>query len=124
MYANSCPLWTSSRHFLVKDRLGRDTNHTASRAGTSVASLLALSVATLTKVIGSAVHNNSAAKNALWADELDVLVGDRPLSVALAVGLVVAQVTNVALGVRRRTVLFSMRVDWEKKLVRHAASIS
>ena len=114
MYANSCPLWTSSRQFLVKDHLGRDTNHTASRAGTSVAGLLALSVATLTKIIGSAVHDDSAAKNALWADELDVLVGNGPLSIALAVGLVIAQVTNVALGVRRRTVLFSMRVDWEK----------
>ena len=93
-------------------RLCRDSNHTASWARTSVARLLALSVATLAKVVSSAVHDNSAAKNALWANELDQLVGNGALGIALAIGLEVAQVTNVTFGVRRGAVLLSLRVDW------------
>lgn len=37
-----------------------DTNNTAGRAGTSVASLQRLLVATLSKVIGATVDNNSS----------------------------------------------------------------
>ena len=98
-------------------RLSRDANHTTCRTRTSVASLLALSVATLAKVVSATVHDDGAAKNALWADELDQLIGVRTLSVALAIGLEVAKVTNVTLLIRRCTVLLSVWVDWRRGLV-------
>lgn len=84
---------------------------TASRARASVAGLLALLVATLAEVIGASVDNDGAAEDALGADQLDELVGDGALGVALAVGLEVAQVTNVALVILRGTVGLAVRVD-------------
>lgn len=93
-------------------RLLGDTNDTAGRAGASVASLLALLVATLAQVVGAGVDNNGAAEDALGADQLDELVGDGALGVALGVGLEVAQVANVTLAVGRSTVGLVVRVDW------------
>jgi hypothetical protein len=58
------------------------------------------------------VDDNSAAKNALGADQLDELVRDGALGVALAVGLEVAQVADVALAVGGRAVGLVVRVDW------------
>lgn len=84
---------------------------TASWAGASVSGLLALLTFTLSKVVSAAVDDNGASKNALRADQLDELVGDRALCVALAIGLEVAQVTNVALRVRRGAVSLAVRVD-------------
>jgi hypothetical protein len=76
--------------------LRRDTNDTAGGSGTGVASLEGLLVAALAEVVGAGVHNDGAANNALGADELHQGVGDGALGVALAVGLEVAEVTNVA----------------------------
>lgn len=90
-----------------------NTDNAASWAGTSVASLLALCVATLAKVISTGVDNDGAAEDAVWADELDVLVFDRALAVALAVGLEVAQVSYVALAVLWGAVLLAVGVDCE-----------
>jgi hypothetical protein len=84
---------------------------TASRAGTSVTSLLALLVATLAEIIGTSVDNDGAAEDALGADQLDELVADGALGIALAVSLEVAQVTNVALLVLGGTVGLAVRVD-------------
>ena len=53
-------------------------------------------MATLTEVVGASVHNDGAAEHALWADQLDQLVLDGSLSVALAVSLEVAKITDVA----------------------------
>ena len=53
-----------------------DANDTTGWSWTSVASLLALLVAALAKVVSAGVGNDSASENALWADELDVLVLD------------------------------------------------
>lgn len=92
-------------------RLLGDTNDTASRAGASVASLLALLVAALAQVVGAGVDNNGAAKDALGADQLDELVGDGAVGVALGVGLEVAQVADVALAVGGSTVGLVVRVD-------------
>lgn len=88
-----------------------NTDNAASWAGTSVASLLALCVATLAKVISTGVDNDGAAEDAVWADELDVLVFDRALAVALAVGLEVAQVSYVALAVLWGAVLLAVGVE-------------
>jgi hypothetical protein len=84
---------------------------TASRAGTSVTGLLALLVATLAEVVSAGVDNNGAAENTLRADQLDELVADGALGIALTVGLEVAQVTNVALLVLGGTVGLAVRVD-------------
>lgn len=51
------------------------------------------------------------ADDAVLADELDQLVGDGALCVALAVGLEVAQVTNVAVLVLGGAVLLAVGVD-------------
>jgi hypothetical protein len=68
-------------------------------------------VATLAKVIGATVNNNGAAEDALRADQLDELVGDGALGVALAIRLEVAQVANVTLLVRGSTVGLVLGVD-------------
>ena len=88
-----------------------DTNDTASRARAGVTGLLALLVATLAKVVSASVDNDGAAEDALGADQLDELVGDGALGVALAIGLEVAQVTNVALVVLGGTVGLAVRVE-------------
>jgi hypothetical protein len=41
-------------------------------------------------------YRETYADDGLWADQLDELVGDGALGVALAVGLVVTEVTDVA----------------------------
>lgn len=97
---------SSARHTLL-----RNADDTASRTATSVASLLALLVATLAEVVSASVDDDGAAKHALRADQLDHLVADGALGVALAVGLEVAQVTDVALAVRRGAVGLLVRVD-------------
>jgi hypothetical protein len=84
---------------------------TASRARASVTGLLALLVATLAKVISASVDNDGTAEDALGADQLDELVGDGALGVALSIGLEVAQVTNVALVILGGTVGLAVRVD-------------
>ena len=84
---------------------------TAGWAWASVASLLALLVSTLTKIISATVYDNGASKNALRADQLDELVGNGALGVALAVGLEIAQVTNVTLVVSGCTVSLAVWVD-------------
>jgi hypothetical protein len=44
------------------------------------------------------VNEATYADNALWADQLDEIVSDGALCVALGIGKEVAQVTNVTLG--------------------------
>jgi hypothetical protein len=57
------------------------------------------------------VNNNSAAKNALRADQLDELVRDAARGVALGVGLEIAQVADVALAVAGGAVGLVVGVD-------------
>ena len=42
------------------------------------------------------MHDDGAAQHGVFADQLDVLVGDGALAVALPVGVEVAQVADVA----------------------------
>ena len=86
-------------HYEHQIALSGDANDTTGRASTSIASLLALLAVTLAEVIGTGVDDKSPAEDALGADELDELVGDGALGVALTVSLVVAQVTYMALRV-------------------------
>lgn len=99
---------TASRQVLF---LVGDTNDTASRAGTGVASLQTLLVATLAQVVGAGVDDNGAADDALGADQLDKAVLDRALGVALGIGLDVAEVTDVAVRIAGGTVGLAMGVD-------------
>ena len=98
--------------FLFSSLLG-DTNNTASGTGTSVTSLLALLVLALAEVVGAGVHDDGAAEDALRADQLDELVRDAALGIALAVGLEVAQVADVALAVGGGAVGLVVGVDYE-----------
>lgn len=93
-------------------RLLSNTDDTASGTATSVTGLLALLVTALAEVVGASVHDDSAAEDALGADQLDVLVGHGALGVALGVGLEVAQVADVALAVAGGAVGLVVRVDW------------
>jgi hypothetical protein len=63
------------------------------------------------------VDNNGTAKDALWADQLDVLVSNRALAVALAISLEVSEVTDVALGVGGCAVSLAVWVDYRRKMV-------
>ena len=92
--------------------LCRDADDTARRTAARVARLLALLVAALAEVVGAGVDDDGAAEHALGADQLDELVGDAALGVALAVRLEVAQVADVALAVLGRAVGLGEGVDW------------
>lgn len=94
-----------------------DTDNTASGTGASVASLLALLVLALAEVVGAGVDDDGAAENALRADQLDELVRDGALGVALGVGLEVAQVADVALAVGGGAVGLVVGVDCGRKNV-------
>jgi hypothetical protein len=103
---------SNHQHFLPsskKNSLLGDTDNTASRTGARVASLLALLVLALTE--------DGAAQHALRADQLDELVRDAALGVALGVGLEVAQVADVALAVGGGAVGLVVGVDcgWERE---------
>jgi hypothetical protein len=96
---------------LCYPNLSGDTNNTTSGPWSSIARLLALLVASLAEVIGAAVDDNRAADHALGSDQLDELVRHAALAVALAVGLEVAQVANVALAVLGGAVGLAVWVD-------------
>jgi hypothetical protein len=81
-----------------------NTDDTASRAGTSVTGLLGLLVTTLAKVISTGMDDQSAAQNGLGTNQLDKLILRGAVGVTLGIGLEVAKVTNVTLGVSGSTV--------------------
>ena len=70
----------------------------------------------LAKVVSSSVNDNGATNDALGANQLDQLVRSAALSVTLAVGLEVTQVTDVALVVFGRAVRLVVGVDWVSML--------
>jgi hypothetical protein len=88
-----------------------DTDDTAGRSGTSVASLEGLLALSLAKVIGAGMCNNSTTDDAVGADQLDQVVRHAALGVALGIGLNVAKVAHVAVLVGRAAVRLSVRVE-------------
>lgn len=60
-------------------------------------------------------YGSTYANDGLGPDQLDVLVLDRALGVALGIGRDVAQVANVAVLIGRRTVGLVVGVDWRMK---------
>jgi hypothetical protein len=89
----------------------RNANDTASRTRASIASLLALLVSALAQIISTAMHDNGTSQHALRANQLDQLVCDGALGVALAIGLEVAQVSHMAVVVGWGAVLLAVWVD-------------
>lgn len=59
---------------------------------------------------------NTYANDAVWADELDLIVGGGAGGVALGISAEVAEVTNVALLVGGGAVVLATGVDWRRKL--------
>lgn len=100
---------------------------TTGRAGTSVTSLLGLLVATLAEVISASVDNQGTLRevskieeqhevetytqNTLSTDQLDELVLHVTGGIALSIGLEVAQVTDVTIGIGGSTVGLAEGVD-------------
>lgn len=115
--SSSSPPFPSLLFFRKVNLLG-DTNDTASGTSASVASLLALLVLALAEVVGAGVDDDGAAEDALGADQLDELVRDGALGVALSIGLEVTQVANVALAVGGGAVGLVVGVDWWEDGVR------
>lgn len=91
-----------------------NTNHTASRTATRIARRLTLLMTALAQIVRAGVHDDRPAEHALGPDELDHLVRDGPLGVALAVRLEVSEVADVAFAVGWGAVGFGEGVDWEK----------
>lgn len=96
---------------LSSQTLVGNANDAAGGAEAGVASLQGLLVATLAEVIGAGVDNNSAADDAVGADQLDQGIGDGALGIALGVGLDVAEVADVAGLIGRGAVGLAMGVD-------------
>ena len=90
-------------------------NDTASRTGTRVARGLTLLVSALAQIVSARVHDDSPTQHALGTDQLDLLVRDGALGIALAVCLEVAEVADVAFAVRGGAVGLGERVDWEER---------
>ena len=76
--------------------LVRNPNNATSGPPPSIAGLQTLLMPALPQIIGPRVDNNGASQHGVFADQLDVFVGDGSLAVARAVGLEVAQVADVA----------------------------
>ena len=89
-----------------------DANDAASGTTARIARRLALLVPALAEVVGTAVHDDGPTEHALGPNQLDLLVLDGALGVALGVRLEVAEVADVALAVRGGAVGFGEGVDW------------
>ena len=61
------------------------------------------------------MHDDRPTQHALGANQLDLLVRDGALGIALRVRLEVAEVADVAFGVGGGTVRFGKWVDWIKR---------
>lgn len=68
------------------------------------------------QIVGAGMHDEGPPQHALGPDQLDELIGNAALGVALAVGLIIAEVTDVADLVGRGAVLCGVGVDWRKQV--------
>lgn len=95
----------------IAPNLSSNANDTASRTETSVTSLLGLLVTTTAEVISASVDDKGTAQNALGTNQLDKLVLHVAGRVTLSIGLEVAQVTNVTVGISGSTVGLAVGVE-------------
>lgn len=104
-----CTCLLPSRRFAT---LSCNANDAASWTSARIARLLALLVGALAEIISAGMDDDCAAEYALRANKLDELIGHRTLTVALAIGLEVTQVADVADRVGRRAVSLTVGVDY------------
>lgn len=88
-----------------------DANDTAGRTRASVASLERLLGVALAKVVGAGVNDHGAANDAVGADQLDQVVGNGALGVALSISVDVAEIANVADLIGGSTVVLAEGVE-------------
>lgn len=88
-----------------------NANDAARRPAPSITRRLALLMSALAQIIRTRMHHDGASEHALRPNQLDVLVRNGALGIALAVRLEVAQITDVALGVVGGAVGFAKRVE-------------
>ena len=74
----------------------RDPNNATSGPAPRIARDETLLMAALAQIIRAGMHDDGAAQHGVFADQLDVLVGDGAFAVALPIGVEVAQVADVA----------------------------
>lgn len=92
-------------------RSSGNANNPTRRPSTSIARSLALLMPSLPQIIRAGMHDDRTAQDALWPNKLDQGVLHAAFAVALAVGLEVAEVADVALAVGGGAVLLGVRVD-------------
>ncbi len=100
-----------------------NANDAASRTGARIARSLAQLVSALAQVIGARMHDNGPTEDALRTDQLDLLVRDGALCVALAVRLEVAEVADVAFAVGGGAVRLGEGIDWVERGVALAGRV-
>lgn len=89
----------------------RNPNNPTRRPPARIARSLALLMPALAQIVRAAMHDDCAAQHAFGPDELDLLVCDGALGVALAVRFEVAEVADVSFGVGGGAVGFGEGVD-------------
>lgn len=92
-------------HTYVKVCLSGDTDDTAGKTGTCIASLQGLLVAALAEIVSTGVDDHTSTNDGVRAEEGDDLVGNVNHSDTAAVRLDVTEVTNVPLGGSGTTVV-------------------
>ena len=100
---------------LPSQHLLSNTDDAASRTTARVARRLALLVSAFAQVVGARVHDDGPPEDALGADQLDLLVRDGALGVALGVRLEVTEVADVAFCVGGGAVGLAEGVDCGRK---------
>lgn len=97
------------RYFLLSN-----ANDTARGPPSRIACSLALLMAALAQVIGTSMYNDCTSQYALRPDQLDQLVLNATLRIALGISLEVAEIANVTLGIAGGAVGFGEGVDYSK----------
>lgn len=92
-----------------------NANDTASRTTAGIARSLTLLMSALAQIISASMHDNGPSQHALRPNQLDLLVRDGALGVALAVGFEVAEVADMAFTIGRGPVGFGERIDCRKR---------
>lgn len=88
-----------------------ETNNPASRSPSSVSRRLTQLLSTLAIVISARMDHNRTPQHALRPNQFDHLVFNAALCTALLIGLEVAEIADVALGIKGAAVGFGERVD-------------
>lgn len=89
-----------------------NANDTTSRSPARISRRLTLLMTPLAQIVCTGMHDNRTTQYALGPNQFHERVLDAALAVTLTVGLEVAEVADVAVGIGGCAVLFGVRVDW------------